>query len=111
MVYGPVPSNIITWLEPLISSSIKTVFIKALTIQDVQDQLMLVISVEEFTTPTNRRQLLKKIKEKGIQDIMDNTTVDPIKNQVCVKYLYKPNLPTSGRIITAPPREVHPTAD
>ena len=92
MIYGSVPSNTITWVEPLISSSINSIFIKAMTIQDVQDQLILITSTKEFTTPNNGSQLLKITKEKGIQNIMDNTTMDPIKYQVCVVYLHKPNL-------------------
>ena len=35
LVYGSVPSNTITWEEPLISTTINTVFIKTLTIQDL----------------------------------------------------------------------------
>ena len=35
-------------------------------------------------------------KEKEIQAIMENTIVDPINNQVSVKYLYKENLKELG---------------
>ena len=37
MIYGPVPSNSITWREPSITSSINTVFIKSLVMQDLLD--------------------------------------------------------------------------
>ena len=40
LVYRSVPPNIITWTEPLISALTDTVFIKALTIQDIQEQLL-----------------------------------------------------------------------
>ena len=92
MVYGPIPSNTITWSESIISSSVKTVFIKAMSILAMQDHLMLISYAEDFTTPSNRSQLLQMIKEKGVLDIMNNTTVDPIKNKSCFEYLYKPNL-------------------
>ena len=92
MVYGPIPSNTITWSESIISSSVKTVFIKAMSILAMQDHLMLISYAEDFTTPSNRSQLLQMIKEKGVLDILNNTTVDPIKNKSCFEYLYKPNL-------------------
>ena len=41
MVYGSVPSNTITWVEPLLSS-----FIKSLAIQDIQEQILLTTSTE-----------------------------------------------------------------
>ena len=94
--YGPSSMGVkvvtITWTEHLISNSINTILIKAMTIQDVQDQLLLFASAEKFTTPTSRNQLFKITTEKGIQAIMDNNIVDLIKNKVQVKYLYKPNL-------------------
>ena len=37
MIYGSVPSNSITWMEPSITSSINTVFIKSLVMQDLLD--------------------------------------------------------------------------
>ena len=51
MVYGSVPSNTITWVEPLISISINPVYVKALTIQDIQDQLLLTATSETFPDP------------------------------------------------------------
>ena len=67
-------------MEPIISSSVKT------------SSRQCPFSAEEFTIPFNRTQLLQMIKEKGVLDIMNNTTVDPIKNKSCFEYLYKPNL-------------------
>ena len=96
MVYGAVPSNSITRSESPLANTSNTVIINALTIQDIQDQLLLLTSAEEFTTPSNQEQLLKITKEKNIQAIMDNTVVDPVKGRVQVNCLYKPNLPNLG---------------
>ena len=96
LIYGPISPNTITWSEPVISSSTKTVFINSVSVQTLQDNLMLLYSAEEFTSPSNRSLLTQKIKEKGIKDIMENTFVDPILNKTCVKYLYKPNLADLG---------------
>ena len=79
--------------RPPFAHTVNTVIINALSVQDVQDQLLLLNSAEDFTTPSNREQLLKITKEKNIQAIMDNTVVDPVKNKVQVNCLYKPNLP------------------
>ena len=46
--------------------------------------------------------------KKGIQDIMNNTTVDTSTNWVSIRYLYKKNLPELGEIITVPSRELLP---
>ena len=105
MVYGPIPSNTITWSESIISSSVKTVFIKAMSILAMQDHLMLISYAEDFTTPSNRSQLYQKIKEIGVKDIIDNTTVD--KNKTCVKYLYKPNLPNIGENYYGATKRIH----
>ena len=96
LVYGSVPTNSITWMEPIVSSTINTIFIKAMTIHDIQDQLLLTTSAEAYTSPTQKALLAKITKEKGIKDIMLNTTVDPVKNQVQVEYLYKPSLSDLG---------------
>ena len=96
MVYGSVPSNTITWVEPLITTSVNTFFVKTLTIQNIQDQLLLAVSAETFTDPAARGKLVQLSKEKGIQAIMENTIVAPINNQVFVKYLYKENLEELG---------------
>ena len=99
LVYGSVPPNIITWTEPLISTLADTVFIKALTIQDIQEQLLLTVSAEDFTDPTTRSKLTQLTKEKGIQAIqaiLENTSVDALNPQVSVKYLYKENLVNLG---------------
>ena len=96
LVYGSAPSNTITWEEPLISTTINTIFVKTLTIQDLQDQLLLTVSPEDFTDPTACEKLVLLTKEKGIQAIMENTTVDTINHQVSIKYLYKENLVELG---------------
>ena len=86
-VYRSIPPNIITWMEPLISNLANTVFIKALTIMDIQEQLLLTVFTEDFTNPTTRSKLTQLTKEKGIQAIMENTSVDTLNHQVSVKYL------------------------
>ena len=96
LVYGSVPPNTITWMEPLISTSTDTVFIKALTIQDLQKQLLLTVSSEDFTDPTTHGKLIQLTKEKGIQSILENTSVDALNHQASVKYLYKENLVELG---------------
>ena len=96
MVYGAVPSKLITWSEAPLAHTVNTVIINALSVQDVQDQLLLLTSAEDFTTPSNREQLLQITKEKNIQAIMDNTFVDTVKGRVQVNCLYKPNLPNLG---------------
>ena len=94
LVYGSVPPNTIK--EPLISTTVNTVFIKALTIHDLQDQLGLTVSAEDFTDPTTCGKLIQLTKERGIQAIMENTSVDILNHQVSVKYLYKENLVELG---------------
>ena len=39
--------------------------------------------------PTNRGKVILATKEKGIKEILANTTVDKINNKVSVKYLYQ----------------------
>ena len=96
LIHGSVPPNIITWTEPLISSSTKTVFIKSLTVQDIQDNLLLTSSAEDFTDSATRSKLAQLSKEKEIQAIMENTKVDTLNHQVSVQYIYKENLVDLG---------------
>ena len=83
-------------MEPLISTSINIVFVKALSIQDLQDQLLLTFSAENYTDPATRDKLIQLTKEKGNQPFMEITTVDTVNNLVSVKYLYKENLDKLG---------------
>ena len=85
LIYGSVPPNIITWTEPLISSSSSTVFIKSLTIQDIQDNLLLTSSAEDYIDPATPSKLAQITKEKGIQAIMENTKVDTLDHRVSVQ--------------------------
>ena len=64
--------------------------------QNIQEQLLLTISVENFSDPTNRDKLNLLTKERGIQDIMKNTQVDKDNNKVQVNYLYKETLENLG---------------
>ena len=107
MVYGSVPSNSITWSEAPLANTVNTVIINALSVQDVQDQLLLLTSAEDFPTPSIREQLLKITKEQNIQAIMGNTVVDPIKGKVQVNCLYKPNLPSLGENYFGATKRIH----
>ena len=93
LIYGSVEPCTITWTKPHVSSSTKTVFIKTLTIQDLQEQLLLTVSAENFSDPSTREILSQLTKEKGIQDLMNNTAVYTVSNMVSVQYLYNKNLP------------------
>ena len=83
-------------MEPLISNVSDTVFIKTLTVTDIQEQLLLTVSVEDFTHPTTRSKLTQLTKKRGIQAIMENMSMDTLNHQVSVKYLYKENLANLG---------------
>ena len=83
-------------MESLISTSINTVYVKSLTIQDLQDNFLLTTSAESFTEPVARNKLALLTKEKGIQAIMKNTTVDSSNHMVSVQYIYKENLVDLG---------------
>ena len=96
LIYDSVPSNTITWIESLISTSINTVYVKSLTIQDPPDNLLLTTSAESFTDPVARNKLAQLTKEKGIQAIMKNTTLDSSNHTVSVQYIYKENLVDLG---------------
>ena len=93
ILYGSAPANTITWEEPTISPSPNTMFVKLLSVQDLQDHLLFTTSAEDFTCPSNREKLLKITKEKRIKDIMANTTVNTSTNKTSVVCLYKENLP------------------
>ena len=107
LIYGSVPSNIITWTEPLISTSTNTVYIKSLTVQDLQDQLLLTASAEDFTDPATPNKLVQLTKEKGIQAIMKNTNVDTLNHQVSVQYIYKENLVNPGKNFYGATKRIH----
>ena len=76
MIYGSVRPCTITWTDPLISPSIITVFIKTLSIHDLQEQFLLTVSEKKFPNPSTREKLNQLTKEKGIQDTMENTMVE-----------------------------------
>ena len=64
--------------------------------QNIQEQLLLTVSAENFSDPTNRDKLNLLTKERGIQEIMKNTQVDKDKNKVQINYLYKETLENLG---------------
>ena len=63
--------------------------VMSVSMVDFQEQLLMTISAEKYSDPTNREKVIQATKEKGIKEILDNTTVDKINNKVSVKYLYK----------------------
>ena len=60
--------------------------------QNIQEQLLLTVSAETFSDPSNCEKLNLLSKEKGIQEIMKNTVVDKDNNKVLFKYLYTEKL-------------------
>ena len=96
IMFGSVPTSTITWEEPILSSTTNTRFVKFLAVQDLQENFLLTTSAEDFTHPSNRDKLLKITKEKGVQDIMDNTSVNTTTNKTSVVCLYKENLSELG---------------
>ena len=64
LIYWPILPNIITWSEPIILSSIKTVFIHSVNVQALQDNLVLLYFAEEFTTPSNRSLLAQRSRRR-----------------------------------------------
>ena len=95
IMYGSLPTSTITWEEPIFSSATNTMFVKFLVVQDLQEHFLFTTSAEDFTNPSNRDKLLKITKEKGVQDIMANTTVNTTTNKTSVVCLYKENLSES----------------
>ena len=65
-------------------------------------KILQLTSAEDFTTPSNREQLLKITKEKNIQAIMD-----PVKGKVQLNCLYKPNLPNLGENYFGATKRIH----
>ena len=84
IMFGSVPTSTITWEEPILSSTTNTRFVKFLAVQDLQENFLLTTSAEDFTHPSNRDKLLKITKEKGVQDIMANTSVNTTTNKTSV---------------------------
>ena len=93
MMYGSVPANTITWKDTFTSSTINMMLVKLLAIQDLQEHFLLTTSAEDFTSPSDRNKLLKITKDKGVRDIMANTSVNTSTNRTSVICLYKENLP------------------
>ena len=91
VIYRSVNSSTITWFKTV--NYLNTVCVKSISILDLQEQLLLSVSAEKCSDPTNREKLNK---EKGIKEILANTAVDKFNNKVSVKCFYKedkvPNL-------------------
>ena len=71
------------------SQSQKVINVMSVSVVDFQEQILMTISAEKYSDPTNREKVIQATKEKGIKEILANTTVDKINNKVSVKYLYQ----------------------
>ena len=81
--------------------------VMSVSMVDFQEQLLMTISAEKYSDPTNREKVIQATKEKGIKEILDNTTVDKINNKVSVKYLYKEEkLALLGENLYAPQQDI-----
>ena len=45
---------------------------------DFQEKILMTIFAEKYSDPTNREKVIQATKEKGIKEILANTTVDKI---------------------------------
>ena len=63
--------------------------VMSVSVVDFQEQILMTISAEKYSDPTNREKVIQATKEKGIKEILANTTVDKVNNKVSVKYLYQ----------------------
>ena len=70
IIYGFINPEIITWADPEHKFNISTVCIQSVSMQNIQEQLLLTVSVENFLDPSNREKLNLLSKERGIQEIM-----------------------------------------
>ena len=96
LIHGAIDPEIITWIDPEPRLKIKTVCIQSVSMQNIQEQLLLTISAENFSDSTNLDKLNLLAKEREIQEIMKNTQVDKDNNKVQVNYLYKETLENLG---------------
>ena len=96
IIYGFINPEIITWADPEHKFNISTVCIQSVSIQNIQEQLLLTVSNETFLDPSNHEKLNLLSKERGIQEIMKNTLVDKDNNKVLVNYLYTEKLINLG---------------
>ena len=59
----------------------------SMSILDLQEQILLTTSTKKYSDPSNREKVAQVNKEKGIREILANTTVGKINNKVSVEYL------------------------
>ena len=68
-----------------------------MSVLDIQEQFLPTISAEKYLDLSNREKLIQINKDKGIKEILANTTVDTINNKVSVEYVYdEEKLPKLG---------------
>ena len=96
IIYGDINPELITWTDPEHKFNINTVCVQSVSMQSIQEQLLLTVSADNFSDPTNRDKLNLLSKEKGIKEIMENTVVDKDNNKVLVNYLYTEKLANLG---------------
>ena len=96
IIYGAIDPELIMWTDPEHKFSINTVCIQSVSMQSIQGQLLLTVSADNFSDPTNRDKLNLLSKERGIRKIMENTVVDKDNNKVLVNYFYTEKLANLG---------------
>ena len=96
IIYGAIDPELITWTDPEHKFSINTVCIQFVSMQRILEQLLLTVSADNFSDPTNRDKLNLLSKERGIKEIMENTVVNKDNNEVLVNYLCTETLANLG---------------
>ena len=96
IIYSSINPKIITWINPEHKFNINTVCIQSVYIHNIQEQLLLTVSAENFSDPSNHEKLNLLSKEKGIQEIMQNMLVNKVDNKVLVHFLYNKKLMDFG---------------
>ena len=93
IIYRAIDPELITWTDPEHKFSVNTVCVLSVSMQSIQEQLLLTVSAENFSDPTKLSFLSK---ERGIKEIMENTVVEKDNNKVLVNYLYTEKLVNLG---------------
>ena len=66
IIFRPVDPSTITWIQSM--NNINTVWVKSISVFDLQKQVLITVSDEKYSDPTNREKLSQLNKEKGERD-------------------------------------------